>query len=287
MAASLAELEGLAPWPAQLEDSPLFPAAAAPEAEAAGGFEREPSGRSRAAAETPLAADYGPEGHAHAYAAEADAAAAGGAEHAELSVVSAADPEAPALGPWPEFGDVPGAAALSAAPSVAALGPEEARAARLEPEGIERLQRELEDLVAARAPLPTSDLPVPGREYPSTAPAAAAGRARRRRATLPFAAPTPTPPPTLLEELRAFYKADEGASPELFTNTALLRRESIRFAPRVATWSLLFLRAADSDCDGRLVWREFLPYGLAAYKALHSTWDERRARAVCAEDWCP
>eukprot|EP00741_Cyanophora_paradoxa_P014999 tig00020830_g14472.t1 len=108
---------------------------------------------------------------------------------------------------------------------------------------------------------------------------------RRRRATIGMGELRTLPPPTLLAQLRAFYKADEGAAAELFTDKALLRREALRFSPRVAIWSVLFWRSIDLDNSNTLEEHEFMPYAMLLYKVLNNAWDESKARAACTVDW--
>eukprot|EP00741_Cyanophora_paradoxa_P018476 tig00021070_g17839.t1 len=129
--------------------------------------------------------------------------------------------------------------------------------------------------------------PAAPREYSTLALMNAAERKerRRRRASFSLGQPAPDGQPSLLPELRAFYKADQGAAIELFTDQALLRREALRFSPRVATWSLLFWRSIDLDNSNTLEENEFMPYAMLLYKVLHGSWDEATARAACAEDW--
>eukprot|EP00741_Cyanophora_paradoxa_P003679 tig00000093_g3576.t1 len=81
--------------------------------------------------------------------------------------------------------------------------------------------------------------------------------------------------PELLDELRGFYKA-EGA---------LLERESLRFAPRVVLWSVIFWRVIDSNNDNTLRRNEYLPWLEVLYRGLHEEWDAAKAAAACEQDW--
>eukprot|EP00741_Cyanophora_paradoxa_P001093 tig00000455_g1053.t1 len=93
----------------------------------------------------------------------------------------------------------------------------------------------------------------------------------------------------LIPQLQHFYKANEGGQIELFTPQALLRRESIRFEPRIVLWLHLYWRSIDLDGSNTLEEDEFVPYAMLLFKLLHKSksgeFNEEKARRFAMEDW--
>ena len=113
-------------------------------------------------------------------------------------------------------------------------------------------------------------------------------RTRRRRHSVDESSSQRKMSPSLITSLQHKYDPEGDGrlnEPELYSNTSLLRRESIKFSPSVLTvlsdmWDLV-----DDDCSGTLEFSEYTTFHRKMALCLSHDTSPIEREAMCARDW--
>eukprot|EP00741_Cyanophora_paradoxa_P000945 tig00000448_g913.t1 len=107
-----------------------------------------------------------------------------------------------------------------------------------------------------------------------------------RRFSLAAPAQAPVQTESLLDQLRRYYGGGAVAQESaLYTNKALLQRESLKFDPAVREVLERLWVVADVDEDGVIDHDEYVDLNKRIYKHLNAVWDEAAAALNAELDW--